>query len=890
MTRSLIQRLCDCAETNPDHDALITPSLSISYSQLLELVQAQAIRLLNEGVSDTSVVGIRCADDLRHLVLCLASVYNGATSFTVPTYDSMSAQDALIDRCGATHVIDGNEALDSNSAYSKTSASARVAKLLFSTSGTSGEPKLVVHRDSDLVAQAHRHIGSMQERFACLASIEHNFAKRHRLYCIAAGATNVFPDPSLDSLVSQCQQLAVNVLHVSAFQAQELLAIPNSEQLSEIRLKLGGSHVPLSLRRSLRSRITKKLQAGYGTTETGAIGFTEPDDAQAGESVGQPLPGIEIRAVTAKRVPLGANELGELAIRCDGMFRGYLGDSDLTATRLADGWFYTGDIGYLDSERRIHLCGRADDMFVFNSMNIYPQDVESEIRQFPDIIDAVVLPLPSAVHGHIPVAMVVVADGGNLDFAALRKFMRQRVGARCPRQFTRVAEIPRNATGKIARGETLSLFDKGGETRRHIAESLNSGEGNHLKPASIEAFVSGEKDFTLKDLGLDSLARLDLMVMLEVEYNVVVTPEEFARFRYLSDICAAALSSSSDDKASAKIEHKQFSRGNKNCDLPYVVRFFQRVFDACQTVAQLYKALATLHHRLTPPEVACLHEAYGSGLLIHAEVDAKFHIALNHWFQELIRMMADSGKQTPEPFNARRLAPTATHFIGSGSTTEKTLLICFPGSGDRMLLMPNAVLMQHFDAARYDLLVIAEPLKKEYRLGVPSLGDSLPEVITWIRNLDLLKRYRGVRTLGCSAGGYAATLAAYALNAELGVCVGGRFHSERYPGRILNRVFSTWRAVRNGSCAGVVMTYAADSTRDRNFARVVGRLTGGKLLAIEFTDGDVGHLILRRLVERGELRAFLACTIFADDNAKVRFNERRHHLLTLPSNELQEHS
>ncbi|MCP4433431.1 MAG: AMP-binding protein [Gammaproteobacteria bacterium] len=89
------------------------------------------------------------------------------------------------------------------------------------------------------------------------------------------------------------------------------------------------------------------------------------------------------------------------------MFRGYPGNSSLTGTRLEDGWFYTGDIGYLDKHRRIYLCGRSDDMFLFNSMNIYPQEIESQICQYPHVIDAAVLPRKSSAHGNIPVALVV---------------------------------------------------------------------------------------------------------------------------------------------------------------------------------------------------------------------------------------------------------------------------------------------------------------------------------------------------------------------------------------------------------------------------------------------------------------------------------------------------
>ena len=252
----------------------------------------------------------------------------------------------IINRCGATDIIDDSLSIDLASfdyhaELAASEVSATPARLLFSTSGTTGEPKLVVHHDSDLVAQAYRHIGSSEERFVCLASMQHNFVKRHRLYCLAEGASNVILDSSLEALVDQCLTLDVNVLHVSAFQAQELLGIADIGRLSGIRLKLGGSHVPFALRQQLRDTISDNLYAGYGTTETGAIGFTDPGDKDSGESVGRPLPGIEVRTVTADGESLGPGEHGELLIRCDGMFREYLGNAELMSATWTTGSVFT---------------------------------------------------------------------------------------------------------------------------------------------------------------------------------------------------------------------------------------------------------------------------------------------------------------------------------------------------------------------------------------------------------------------------------------------------------------------------------------------------------------------------------------------------------------------
>jgi len=885
---SLIERLLHYAETDPARDAVVTSAFTLSYAELAQRVLTQVQRLDDAGISSDSIVGIRCPDDIQHLLLCLANIHVGATSFAVPSYESQQAQESVVDHCGATHVVDGDaiEPMSSDSCAASTPSGE--ARLLFSTSGTTGEPKLVVHYDSDLVAQAHRHIDSKQERFACLASMEHNFAKRHRLYCVAAGASNVFLDAKQESLVDQCRSLNVNVLHVTAFQAQELLAVPDVSYLSDVRLKLGGSHVPLILRQQLRAQITSNLQAGYGTTETGAIAFTDPNDGDAAESVGQALAGIEVRAVDADRKPLNIGERGELAIRCDGMFRGYLGRPEPTTDRLEDGWFYTGDIGYLDSEQRIHLCGRSDDMFMFNSMNIYPQDIETRICQFPGVSEALVLPKTSAVHGNIPVALVVFDKDVKPNLAALKAFVQKHVGVRSPRQFESVEILPRNASGKISRREALTLPERSDQIRSAIVGALSADAIKRLKPSAIAAFENGDIDITLRDAGMDSFARMEMLVMLEVDYGVVITPEEFGQFTALGDFSSWVLSPPHKDAlkpltSSASIHNTPTARRTDAQN--YTLRFFQRVYGYCHTVAQLHKALTTLEHRLTPLEITFLRERYFNGQLIPSDVAEKFQTALSAWFHKVDRLMLDSGKQQPEPYVSHRITPTASHFVGPGPPAKKTLLVCFANRGSRHLMMPNAVLMQHTDSARYDLLVIAEPLIQGYRLGVPQLGRNIDEVIEWIKNLELISDYKAIRTFGCSAGAFMAVIAGYRLGAELAVSVAGRFHPERYPHRILGRVITTWRTVRKAHCARVLMSYPADKdkTRDHIYARIIGRLTGGSLFGLEFTDGRVGHRILERLVERGELAPYLANTIFAELDDETITPERANVVFSLPA-------
>ena len=859
---SLTRRLFEIADSDPDRDALVSKHSKISYQQLALKVKTEALAMLSRGLNSTSTVGIRSADEQEHLILTLASLAIGATSCTIPTYESDEVCQRIQTQVGASEVLDRSCSEALLDQPSTKDLVIQDGSLLFSTSGTTGQPKLVMHQSSDIVAQAHRHLQSSNERFACLASIEHNFAKRHRLYCVAMGATNVFLEPDLSTLISQYDALDFNVLHLSAFQSTELLSVPDVSRLANVRPKLGGSHVTTALRRSLRSNISANLQAGYGTTETGAIGFTEPGDqiAEESESVGKPLPGIEVKVVSTTRQPLPVGERGELAIRCEGMFRGYLDNPEETNSRLEQNWFYTGDLGYLDDENRIFLCGRADDMFVFNSMNIYPQDIESQLREFPGVKDAAVLPRPSDLHGNIPVALIQFDDGVKPDLKKLKKHIKSQAGLRSPRQFSFVTSIPRNAAGKILRSEANDISNDSEHIRRVLVRALDEKVLENLKATDVEAFVQGEADLSLRKIGMDSLARMDLLVAIEVEFNVLISPQELIEMRSLGSVAAAV-------QAGMNLEPEEIQcaapKDPTVQDAPRVVRLFRRLLKTCGTATAFNKGLQTLEHRLTPLEFGTLKDWNEDHQLIPQGTPLKFNTAANHWLAYLEPMIAASGKNHFEAFHCHRISPYVSLFKGTGDSKGKELLVCFSAQHLYHLAIPNAVLLQHTDANRFDVLIVAEPLGENYLTGVPHLGNNLSDVIQWICHLSILKSYKGLRVLGGSAGGFPAILAGLQLNANLIVSASGRFELlHDYPQKVIKRLPYLWRIARSSRGPKIILSYAEGEPQDARFAKLMNRMLETTTITKNVGHRSLGHSILPRLNATGQLGAHLQETIF----------------------------
>lgn len=379
-----------------------------------------------------------------------------------------------------------------------------------------------------------------------------------------------------------------------------------------------------------------------------------------------------------------------------------------------------------------------------------------------------------------------------------------------------------------------------------------------ISPARFAAYALGERDIRLRDLALDSLARMELLIALELEQDTVISPDDFLRFASLDDIAAHVVA-----QRAASLPPTPTSAAITPTDSPAarrassaIVRLYRRAFALCRTVAQLEQIHLNLEHRITPLELTDLDRCHRQGHLLPPQAGPKFHTAASAWLRRQTDALHQSGKPAPEPYRARRILPAVTHFHGPGGRAEKTLLLCFTANG-RRLMVPHAALLQHLDARHYDVLVIADPWRGSFRTGVPLLGRDVDAVVRWVADQRWLRDYPRLRSLGLSAGAYPAILAGQALGAELTLSVSGRFPAERHLLTILTMLRKLRAAARQGTRAPVVLSANEDSSRDRNFARIVAWLVGGKRIGVHMAGGRIGHLMLEPLLTHGHLGPFL---------------------------------
>ncbi|MFC4108233.1 class I adenylate-forming enzyme family protein [Micromonospora zhanjiangensis] len=233
------------------------------------------------------------------------------------------------------------------------------------------------------------------------------------------------------------------------------------DRLASLRVfSVTGEAMTAELRESVARMLPDtELWTFFASTETGLATALPPSEfTRRPTSSGRPLPGVEVAVLgpTGTAVPVGE---GEILVRSGppGSFAvsgGYVGHAADTAFVDADGWFHTGDIGRLDEDGWLAVTGRSKDMILSGGFNIAAQEVEGVLRQHPAVRDAAVTGEPDERFGEQVVAWIVTdpAYGHRVSGDELRDFTASRVASfKKPRVVRFVSELPRTATGKVAK-------------------------------------------------------------------------------------------------------------------------------------------------------------------------------------------------------------------------------------------------------------------------------------------------------------------------------------------------------------------------------------------------------------------------------------------------------
>jgi long-chain acyl-CoA synthetase len=216
-----------------------------------------------------------------------------------------------------------------------------------------------------------------------------------------------------------------------------------------------------------------KFMQGYGLTETcGAVTTLKAEDHDPAtpellRSCGHPLAGVELRIVDPEAgVECGEGEVGEVWIRAGQVMLGYWKNPIATAEAIdADGWFRSGDAGYL-RDGRLYLHDRVKDMIVSGAENIYPAEVENVLMGHPGVSEVAVIGVPHERWGETVKAIVVRVADADVTESKLIAYARERLAHyKCPTSVEFAVELPRNATGKILKRDLREPYWEGRDRR-----------------------------------------------------------------------------------------------------------------------------------------------------------------------------------------------------------------------------------------------------------------------------------------------------------------------------------------------------------------------------------------------------------------------------------------
>jgi long-chain acyl-CoA synthetase len=238
------------------------------------------------------------------------------------------------------------------------------------------------------------------------------------------------------------------------FSAWLQAAEARSFDLSSIRLAVSGAApLPGAVLEAFRERLGITIWEGYGLTETAPVVTTNAMGKEAkDESIGLPLPGLEVRLVDEEGEEVADGDPGEIVIRGPNVFHGYWRRHEESAAAFRDGWFRTGDVAYRDDDGYLFIVDRSKDLIIVSGFNVFPREVEDAVADHPKVAECAVIGVPDDRTGEAVKALVVLKPGEESSEVDILDHCRTRLARfKLPREVEFVDSLPRHVTGKVLR-------------------------------------------------------------------------------------------------------------------------------------------------------------------------------------------------------------------------------------------------------------------------------------------------------------------------------------------------------------------------------------------------------------------------------------------------------
>jgi long-chain acyl-CoA synthetase len=351
--------------------------------------------------------------------------------------------------------------------------------VIFYTSGTTGRPKGAISSHRNMVANLQNTIYHTiatamlnedqaaagtdgQQTTALLTSPLFHVSGCHSSLVVGTigGVKLVIPEGKFEpeKALSLIEEESVTIWATVPTMVWRVCEHPGRDRFdtsSVTSVAFGGSPSAEELQRMVRDTFpnVRSTSNAYGLTETSSVAtiISGRDAVAKPDSVGPPVPVVELRIVDPVGGDMGPGETGEVWIKGPIVMPGYWGKPEATAEVISDGWLRSGDIGYVDDEGYLFITDRAKDMIIRGGENIYCVEIEQRLVQHPEIADAAVIGIPHPELGEEVKAVVEVAAGSSMTEDDVRAWVAETLANfKVPRYVELTTEkLPRNASGKL---------------------------------------------------------------------------------------------------------------------------------------------------------------------------------------------------------------------------------------------------------------------------------------------------------------------------------------------------------------------------------------------------------------------------------------------------------
>jgi len=502
----------------PDEVSLIDELGSLTFEQVHRRSNALAHSLAERGVGPGKGVGIICRNHRGFVDATLAAAKLGAsalylnTAFSGPqladvleregpevlVYDEefaglLDGVDESIDRIVAWPE-DGStdhptlEALIDSGDESDLSPPAEEPRFVILTSGTTGTPKGAQRSSPEGLGSFASLLAAIpyrsRETMVIAAPLFHSWGFTHFVLGMPLAQTVVLTrrfdeEETLESI----DRNNANVLVVVPVMLQRIMALPEEKlakyDLAELRIAaLSGSALPGELAIRWMDHFGDNVYNLYGSTEVAIATIARPEDLRSAPgTAGRPPRGTTIGLYDDDGREVKAGETGRIFVGNDMAFEGYTGGGGKDAI---DGLLSSGDVGHFDSDGRLFIDGRDDEMIVSGGENVFPREVEDLLADHQSIAEAAVIGVEDEKFGQRLKAFVVTRDGKDVSEDEIRSHVKSNLANyKAPREVEFLDELPRTATGKVLKRELVE----------------------HEEEASGRAATSGEKPTESEDSG-----------------------------------------------------------------------------------------------------------------------------------------------------------------------------------------------------------------------------------------------------------------------------------------------------------------------------------------------------------------------------------------------------